>query len=87
MLEPPQLTPVVEALRLIRALRTWRVVPSDAQLVEDAVLLARRFEISLWDAAILEAARRTPCPLVLSEDLNHGQSYAGIRVENPFRRT
>ncbi|NOZ94280.1 MAG: PIN domain-containing protein [Acidobacteria bacterium] len=74
-----------DALRLVRALRTWRVVAADGQLVEDAAVLAQRFKISLWDAAILEGARRAPCPLVLSEDLAHGQDYAGVRVENPFR--
>jgi predicted nucleic acid-binding protein len=37
-------------------------------------------------AAILEAARSLGCDLVLSEDLGDGQDYAGVRVENPFRR-
>jgi len=82
-LSPPMEGP--DALRLIRALRTWRVVPADSQLVEDAIVLAQRFGLSLWDAAILEGARRTPCSLVLSEDLSHGQDYAGIQVKNPFR--
>lgn len=36
------------------------------------------------DAAILEAARKAGCGLVLSEDLGAGHSYSGIRVENPF---
>jgi len=83
-LSPP--LPDSDALRLIRALRTWPVVPADGALVEDAVVLGQRFQISLWDAAILEAARRARCPVVLSEDLAHGQDYAGIRVENPFSR-
>jgi len=44
----------------------------------------RRFGISYWDAAILEAGRALGCELVLSEDLSHGRDYEGIRVENPF---
>ena len=83
-----KVTPPLEnrdALRLIRALRTWRVVPADSLLVEDAVVLCQRFQLSLWDTAILEGARRAPCSVVFSEDLGHGQDYAGIRVENPFR--
>jgi predicted nucleic acid-binding protein len=43
-----------------------------------------RFGISSWDAAILEAARALGCDIVLSEDLDAGTDYAGIRVENPF---
>ena len=60
------------------------------QEITTAVLLAalatrRRFGISYWDAAILEAARALGCDVVLSEDLRDGEDYAGVRVENPFR--
>ena len=60
------------------------------QEITTAVLLAalatrRRFGISYWDAAILEAARALGCDVVLSEDLRDGENYAGVRVENPFR--
>jgi predicted nucleic acid-binding protein len=44
----------------------------------------QRFQISYWDAAILEAARSLGCETVLSEDLGDGQDYAGVTVENPF---
>ncbi len=54
-------------------------------LFRAAVTCARRFNISLWDAAIIEAARMMDCSTVLSEDLNDGQSYSGVRVLNPFR--
>jgi predicted nucleic acid-binding protein len=54
--------------------------------VPEAALETReRYQVSYWDAAILEAARAAGCPLVLSEDLAHGQDYGGVRVENPFR--
>jgi predicted nucleic acid-binding protein len=39
---------------------------------------------SPWDAAILESARQAGCKKVISEDLNAGQLYGAIRVENPF---
>jgi predicted nucleic acid-binding protein len=45
----------------------------------------RRFRISYWDAAIIEASRALGCDVVLSEDLNDGQDYDGMRVQNPFR--
>ncbi len=73
-----------DGLRLVRSLRTWRVVPSDGSLVEEALEVASRFRISPWDAAILEAARRAPCGVVLSEDLGHGQRYGEVEVRNPF---
>jgi len=51
-----------------------------------ALTTRNRFQISYWDAAILEAARALGCEVVLSEDLSDGQDYGGIAVENPFRR-
>jgi predicted nucleic acid-binding protein len=54
-------------------------------IVEAAIEVCQRFQISYWDAAILEAARSLECEVVLSEDLSDGQDYGGVRVENPFR--
>lgn len=49
-------------------------------------MIAMRFvDTNLRDAAIIEAARNAGCDTVLSEDLNHGQDYGGVRVVNPFR--
>jgi predicted nucleic acid-binding protein len=51
-----------------------------------ALATRQQFGISYWDAAILEAGRALGCDVVLSEDLSDGEDYAGVRVENPFRR-
>jgi len=61
-----------------------------AQDITSGVMLAaldtcQRFQLSYWDAAIIEASRALGCTLVLSEDLNDGQDYDGVRVANPFR--
>lgn len=40
--------------------------------------------IGFWDALIVAAAIRSGATRILSEDLNHGQSIAGILIENPF---
>jgi predicted nucleic acid-binding protein len=45
----------------------------------------QRFQLSYWDAAIIEASRVLGCTEVLSEDLKDGQDYGGVRVTNPFR--
>ena len=47
--------------------------------------LVHRYQINNWDAAILAAAQQLGCTIVYSEDLNHGQDYDGVLVENPFR--
>ena len=43
-----------------------------------------RLAIAWWDALILEAAIRGGCTRMYSEDFQHGRSYDGVVVENPF---
>ena len=60
-------------------------VPVTRELFNRAALVADRYGISYWDAAILAAAEMQGCDAVYSEDLNEGQSYDGVLVINPFR--
>ena len=73
------------ARKLVASFRPFPVLPLTADLVDSAMATRARFQISYWDAAILEAARSLGCKLVLSEDLSDDQDYDGVRVENPFR--
>lgn len=57
---------------------------SSEELVLQALFLQQRFQINYWDAAILAAALELGCHTLYSEDLSHGQDYAGVRVINPF---
>ena len=69
---------------MVEAYLRFPVQATTAALVLAALETRERYQLSYWDAAILEAARAAGCPLVLSEDLAHGRDYGGIRVENPF---
>lgn len=75
----------LQAVRLVESFLRFPVLTMDVDVTRAAMALRERFAISYWDAAIIEAARATGCKLVLSEDLDHGQDYGGVRVENPFR--
>ena len=55
-------------------------------LLEAALRARERFQLSYWDAAVVEAGRALGCGTILSEDLNHGQDYDGVRVIDPFRK-
>lgn len=68
-----------------RALTRLDVVGSDAELVLEAIDTSRSAQLSIWDALIIEAARRAGCERVISEDLADGQTIRGVRIENPFR--
>jgi predicted nucleic acid-binding protein len=60
------------------------VVPVDRYLTLDAIALSRSHQLSLWDAAIVEAARSASCAEVLTEDLQDGRSFDGVVVRNPL---
>jgi predicted nucleic acid-binding protein len=76
--------PPDEALKATRALGELPVVQVDPETIYAAIELGRRFQLSFWDALIVEAARRGDCDRLLSEDLQDGQEIAGVRVVNPF---
>jgi len=73
-----------QAATLVGSFQRFSVGETTIGLTLSAMSTKQRFHISYWDAAILEAARALGCDVVLSEDLNDGQAYAGVRVENPF---
>jgi predicted nucleic acid-binding protein len=51
-----------------------------------AVVLARDHELSVYDALIVAAASEAGCQILFSEDLQHGQKFGALTVQNPFRR-
>lgn len=54
------------------------------QLLHAALAARARWQLSYWDAAIVEAARTLGCGTLYSEDMQHGQDFDGVRVINPF---
>jgi len=75
---------VPEATRIVRDFYSWPVVENTLPLFNDALETQARWQLSLWDALIVAAARASGARELLSEDLNHGQDYGGVRVRNPF---
>jgi predicted nucleic acid-binding protein len=73
-----------QAVRLIESFRRFPVQDVTSAIVMAALDTGQRFQLSYWDAAIIEASRALGCTEVLSEDLGEGQDYAGVRVVNPF---
>ena len=73
-----------QAAALVDSFRRFPIQETEVGVMRAAISTSQRFWISYWDAAILEAARTLGCEVVLSEDLNDGQDYGGVRVENPF---
>ena len=62
----------------------WQPIQIDAGLLGRAWLLQERYGLSWWDALIVAAAQAAECPILLTEDLQHGQDLDGVRVVDPF---
>lgn len=73
-----------QATGLVETFMRFPVQEVTAGVMRAALDTKARFQISYWDAAIVEAARALGCEIVLSEDLQDGQDFAGVRAQNPF---
>jgi len=76
--------PHAKVVGILESLDSYPVLAVTEAVFWAALQLKERYKLSYWDSAILAAALELGCHTVYSEDLNHGQSYAGVRVINPF---
>ena len=73
-----------QAKDIISHLARWRTHSPTATDILEAINIQTRYDISFWDAMIIQSAIRLKCERLWSEDLNAGQRYAGVTVANPF---
>ncbi len=75
---------IEETMQLLQDYMSWDIVTNTAESVVEALAIERRFNISFWDALIIQAAGSSGASILYSEDLADGQSYGALRVVNPF---
>ncbi len=73
-----------DARQLVADYATWNVVTIGPADVLDAVDLEGRHRLSFWDSLIVRAAVSSGAATLLTEDVQHGRTIAGLRIENPF---
>ncbi len=61
----------------------WCVDTTPAE-ISTAFRIEDECRIGFWDALIVASALKSGANRIVSEDLNAGQTIAGIRIENPF---
>lgn len=54
------------------------------ELILGAVDLCRLHGLSFWDALVVRSASASGCGRLLSEDMQHGQTIDGVRIDDPF---
>lgn len=73
-----------QASQIVMDLGVWHIHKPDVEDVLGAIQVQKRFILSFWDAMIVRSANRLECQVLWSEDLNAGQVYQKVRVQNPF---
>lgn len=58
--------------------------PYDADCVDVALAQAAAGRFGYWDALLLAACARAGVKILLSEDMQDGAVFSGVRVVNPF---
>jgi predicted nucleic acid-binding protein len=77
---PQQVSAILDSLAPIKL-----IIP-DGDIVRRAVEVRARYGLHFYDGMVVAAAERGGgCGRIWSEDLNSGQKYFQIVVENPFK--
>jgi predicted nucleic acid-binding protein len=82
-----KLSPSARSEDVIAILDTFapiKVVLPDEGVVRRAVEARAAYGIHFYDGMIVAAAERAGCKRIWSEDLNAGQKYFGVAVQDPF---
>jgi len=69
-------------IELFQVIRTVDVRPSWSVR---ALEIMERYDLQYYDSLLLAAAESLGCDEFVSENLNDGQVYCGIKAVNPFR--
>jgi predicted nucleic acid-binding protein len=73
------------ARQIVADLAHWCLHTPEVSDLIQAIDYQQTYQLSFWDAMIVQSAARLGCRQLLSEDLNHGQIYGVVQVINPFK--
>jgi predicted nucleic acid-binding protein len=62
----------------------FEVAESGWAAMQSALDLCADHQLSMWDALILATAAEARCRVLLTEDLQHGFTWGGVTLVNPF---
>ena len=76
---------VDEIKAYLEMFRALPVFPVSADVTEKGLDVMKRYGIQFYDALLLASASESGCDEFISEDLNDGEIYCGMKVANPFK--
>lgn len=75
-----------KALEIVKEYLTWEVVENTPALLIASIELHQKAKLSFWDASIVQAAIEAGCTRLYTEDLNAGQRFGNLVLDNPFAK-
>ncbi len=72
------------AREVVSSYAAWVKEPTTPDTVIRAIDIAEMAQIMFWDALIVASAEEAQATQIYSEDLNAGQTIAGIKIVNPL---
>ncbi len=63
------------------------LVDTTPTVVMEAMELVATHRLAFWDAVMLAAAAQAGCRVLLSEDMQHGFTWRGVTIQDPFGAT
>lgn len=76
---------LAEAKSVVLDYLKWNIIRNDESIFISAIEIMQNYALSFWDSSIISAAIKANVTEVLSEDMNHGQFYYGVKIVNPFK--
>jgi predicted nucleic acid-binding protein len=69
---------------IVKDLLKWHVVVNNGESILEAIDIHERYGYSFWDAMIIAAAIKGGAAVLMTEDLQDGQTIGGVSIKNPF---
>ena len=76
---------IPEVRKFVSVFRLIKTISLDCAWTDKALTIKEQYGIQFFDSLLLAAAEFVGCDEILTEDLNDGQIYCGIKAVNPFR--
>ena len=76
---------IEEIKAYLEMFRALPVLPVSADVTEKGLDVMNRYGLQFYDSLLLVAASENGCDEFVSEDLNDGQIYCGMKAVNPFK--
>ena len=76
---------VAEIKNYLEMFRALPVLPVAAGITEKGLDIMERYGLHFYDSLLVASASEIGCDEFISEDLNDGQIYCGMRAVNPFK--